>query len=124
LFAVFLAAHGLVHVVGFTVSWKLTNSDDLAYTTELFDGLVDAGAVGTRVVGVIWLLAAAAFVVAAVLLWQRSPRAVRALLGATVLSTLLCLARPREAWIGLVIDIVLLAGLAAVELRSRRQLAT
>jgi hypothetical protein len=124
LFAFFLAAHGIAHVVGFAVSWKLTDSDDLAYTTELFGGLIDAGSVGIRIVGVIWLLGAAAFVAAALLLWQRSQRAMQALLGATLLSTLLCLARPREAWIGLVIDLVLLAGIAAVELRLRRQLAS
>lgn len=123
LFAFFLAAHGIAHAVGFAVSWKLTESDDLAYTTELFGGLIDAGSVGIRIVGVIWLLGAAAFVVAALLLWRRSGRAMQALLGATLLSTLLCLARPREAWIGLVIDVVLLAGIAAVDLRSRRRLA-
>lgn len=124
MFAVFLALHGAAHVVGFAVSWKLTKQDDAPYSTELFDGRVDIGSVGIRVVGVIWLIAAASYLAAAVMLWQRSPRALQALLGATALSTLLCLAKPREAWIGLVIDGVLLLGLAAYALRSRRRLTS
>jgi asparagine N-glycosylation enzyme membrane subunit Stt3 len=117
LFSIFLALHGLAHLVGINRAWTKAN-----YTTELFDGRVDLGTVGGRIDSVIWLLGAAAFVVAAILIWQRSARAVPALLGVTAFSTLLCITAPRNNVVGLVINVILLAGLAVFELRSRRQL--
>ena len=117
LFAVFLALHGLAHLVGITRAWT---SDK--YTTELFDARVDLGTVGGRIDSVIWLLGAAAFVIAAILIWQRSAGAIRVLFGVTAFSTLLCITAPRNNVVGLVINVILLAGLAVFELRSRRQL--
>ena len=117
LFAIFLALHGLAHLVRITDAWTSDN-----YTTELLDGFVDVGTVGSRIDSVIWLLGAAAFIIAAILIWQRSAGAMRALFGVAAFSTLLCITSPREAWVGLVINVILLAGLAVFELRSRRQL--
>jgi hypothetical protein len=121
LFAGFLAAHGVVHVIGFAINWRLASSNELSYTTDVFGGHVDVGTAGIRLIGALWLLAAAAYIYAAILVWRHSPLAIQVLLGATALSALLCLTKLSGEWFGLVIDIVLFAGIAA--LPSIRSLA-
>lgn len=57
----FLIAHGVAHVVGFAVPWRLVKTSDVPYRTTLLAGTIDVGDAGARAVGVIWLLAALAF---------------------------------------------------------------
>jgi len=108
-FAALLAAHGAAHSLAFAVAWKLTEPEDLPYTTKIF-GSVDLGAVGIRIVGLLWLAALAAFLLAAAL----------TVFAATVLSTLLCLTQPGRAAVGLAIDAALLVGLLVVASRGHR----
>lgn len=58
----FLIAHGVAHVVGFAVPWRLMETPDLPYRTTLLAGTIDVGDAGARAVGILWLLAALAFV--------------------------------------------------------------
>lgn len=64
--AFLLAAHGVAHLVGFVSSWKLATLAELPYKTTVFSVRVDVGEAGARVMGVLWLLAALAFLVAAI----------------------------------------------------------
>ena len=59
-------AHGVAHLPGFLTSWRLASLEGMAYKTTLLAGSVDVGDVGIRIVGVLWLLVAIGFVVAAV----------------------------------------------------------
>ena len=92
--AVFLVLHGLIHLMGFAVSWQLATMQELAYRTTIFDGAFDVGDAGARVLGIAWLLAAAVF------------------------SLVVCAAGLPDAFRGLYIDVALVAGLVAVGYRQ------
>src|SRR5215217_8220671 len=63
--AVLMTFHGLAHLPGFAGSWRLATFPDLPYHTRLLDGRIDVGDGGMRLVGILWLLTALGFVVAA-----------------------------------------------------------
>lgn len=60
----FLILHGVAHLVGFVVPWKLVQVEDTPYKTTLLGGRWDVGDTGIRVVGILWMLGALAFVAA------------------------------------------------------------
>ena len=64
--AIFLIVHGLIHLIGFVVFWQIAEFEDISYTTTVLGGRLDIGDVGMRVLGVVWLLITAAFVIAGV----------------------------------------------------------
>ena len=115
--AAFLLAHGLVHLMGFAAAWQLATFQELAYRTTVFDGAFDVGDGGARVVGIAWLLAAAAFVTAAALAWRASRWALAATAGAAAFSLVVCLAGLPDAFRGVFIDVALLAGIVALGYR-------
>jgi hypothetical protein len=49
-------------------SWRLATLAERPYKATIFSGRLDVGDAGIRVIGVLWLLAALAFVVAAIAL--------------------------------------------------------
>lgn len=59
-----LMVHGIAHLPGFLVPWGLGPPADMPYTTSVFGGTADLGAAGIRIVGILWLLVAVAFIVA------------------------------------------------------------
>lgn len=61
--AILLALHGLAHLVGFAVPWRIAKS--APYSTTLLSGHVDLGHAGIRAYGILWLLLAIAFMLAA-----------------------------------------------------------
>jgi len=64
--AVFFMLHGIAHLVGFVVPWKLANMEDAPYKTTIFADRIDLGDTGIRIMGIGWLLLALAFVAAGV----------------------------------------------------------
>ncbi len=60
-----LAAHGLIHLLGFTVYWKIAGIDGLPYPDRLLDDRLDAPTWLVRVLGLGWLAVALAIVAAA-----------------------------------------------------------
>src|SRR3989304_1591381 len=64
-----LLAHGLIHLIGFVVPWKIAAPEGFSYKTTILAGRLDLGDGGIRFVGVLWLLATVVFVLAAVGLW-------------------------------------------------------
>lgn len=62
--AVFMVLHGIAHLVGFAVSWRLLESDEVPFKTTLWFGQLDVGPTGIRLVGLLWLALAVAFLTA------------------------------------------------------------
>ena len=108
-----LTAHGVAHLVGFAVPWKLMSSAEVPYRTTILGGAFDVGHTGTRALGVIWLMAALAFVLlAAAVLAGWSVRWWTFVMLAV--SIVLCVAGWPETRIGLVVNAVLLTALLAL----------
>lgn len=61
LVALFLAAHGLVHLLGTAVYLELADVAEFGYKTTLLGGAVDVGELGIRVFGLLWAVAALGF---------------------------------------------------------------
>ena len=111
--AALLIAHGVAHLVGFLVPWKLLSTAEVPYRTTILGGLIEVGDAGASALGVVWLMAALAFVVLAAAIlagWN-----VRGWAFATLsLSLVLCVAGWPEARIGLVANALLLILLLAM----------
>ena len=108
--AFLLVAHAVAHLVGFVSSWKLATLAELPYKTTILSGRLDVGTQGIRVIGVLWLLAALAFLVAAIALVAVTGWAGRFMVAAVIASALLCVAGWPDARIGLAVNV----GLALV----------
>jgi len=108
--AFLLVAHGIAHLVGFISSWKLATLAELPYKTTVFSGPLDMGDAGIRIIGLLWLLAALAFLVTAIALVTATGWAGRLMLVAIIASTLLCVAGWPDARMGLAVNV----GLAVV----------
>lgn len=114
--AVFLALHGVVHVIGFLGSWRLAEFEGAPYTTAILNGMIDAGDAGIRFVGIAWLAIAVAFVLVAAAVWRGRPGAWRptAIVAATSLA--ICAVGLPAAVIGAAIDGLILAAIGATRL--------
>lgn len=107
--AAFIAIHGLAHLVGFVVPWRLAKLEEMPYSTLLFGGKLDVGDTGIRFVGLLWLVAALSYFATAgaisfLALWWLT-----ALFVVTVFSLLLCIVGWPHSRIGLFIDVGILA---------------
>jgi hypothetical protein len=110
--ASFLLAHGVAHLVGFVSSWKLATLAELPYKTTVFSGRVDVGDAGIRVMGLLWLLAALAFLVASIAVATEAGWAVRFTLAAVIASLMLCLVGWPDARVGVAVNVGLVLLLA------------
>ncbi|MGO9584383.1 MAG: hypothetical protein ACLP36_16460, partial [Acidimicrobiales bacterium] len=59
--AVLLVVHGLVHLLGFVVPWRLASFAGFPHRTDVLSG-ADVGTTGARILGVFWLVACLGFV--------------------------------------------------------------
>jgi len=112
LLAFVLVAHGVAHLVGFVSSWKLATLSELPYKTAVFAGRIDVGDAGIRVIGVLWLLTALAFLVAASAVSTAMDWAGRFMLGAVITSLMLCMTGWPDARIGVAVNMGLVLLLA------------
>src|SRR5262245_25684557 len=90
IFAAVLAAHGVAHSVGFALNWQLLTSPDEPFATTIFGGRWDVGVDGARTVGLLWLVAAGAFLAAAAAVAARADWALGAFVTAVVMSLVMC----------------------------------
>ena len=106
--AVVIAAHGLVHLMGVALLWKLGEPGELRYA----DAVPAPGSTAGYRVGGLWLGATVLFVIAAVLL-AASRASWRVVLAAVAVSAPAIGLAPGQAMAGLVVDSLVLIGVAA-----------
>jgi hypothetical protein len=107
--AVVIAAHGLVHLMGVALLWKLGEPGQLHYA----DAEPAPGSTAGYLVGSLWLAAALLFVIAAVLLAARRASWRIVALAAAAVSVPVIGVASGQAIAGLVVDGVVLIGVAA-----------
>lgn len=118
--AAVLAAHGLIHLIGFLVPWRIAEVEGFAYRTTALAGSVELGTTGAQVVGLAWLLIAVGFVVAAIGAWRRAAWALGLTAGLAIASLVVCVLGLPETVAGIVVNVAILAAVAWVTfLRGR-----
>jgi hypothetical protein len=113
---IYLLIHGFCHLVGFLVPWKLITSKEEPYKTTLLSGAIEVGDIGIRVVGILWLLTALAFLANGMGALAGSSWWSEAAFGLALTSTVLCVFGLPGAKIGILANLLLLAYLAAAKL--------
>lgn len=108
--AVFLIGHGIAHIVGFAVPWKLVTSNEVPYHTTVLAGIADPGPTGARVLGIAWLIVAFAFLSVGVGLLVHAPWWYPVALVAVVSSVALCVLGWPDSRLGFIAN----AAIAAV----------
>jgi hypothetical protein len=114
--AIYVLVHGFCHLVGFLVPWKLIATKEEPYRTTLLAGTIDVGDAGIRMVGLLWLAAALAFVAVGVGILASAPWWRNATLVLTAVSLVLCVFGLPGAKIGILANLLLAAYLAAAHL--------
>jgi len=103
--AIVLAAHGVAHLVGFVASWRLADLRELPYKTTVFAGHLDVGDAGVKAIGVLWLVAALAFVASGAAVAFHADWAARFTALMVVVSLILCAAGWPDARIGVGVNV-------------------
>lgn len=109
--AIVLVLHGLIHFFGTVVYLKLGTIQGFGYKTTLLGGRWDLGESGMRVFGGLWAVAAIGFVAVAVALFSRWSGWKPVLVGVTLFSLVLTALDWNLAFAGVIINIIILAGL-------------
>jgi hypothetical protein len=65
--------HGLAHLVGFVVPWRLAKMEQVPYKTTALGGSINIGDAGIRVIGILWLAVALAFTVYGIAIVAQQP---------------------------------------------------
>lgn len=107
--AVVLFGHGLIHVMGTAVYAGHVELSGLPYKTTLLGGRWGVGETGIAVFGVLWLLPAAGFVIAAIELLMTGAVSVPLLFASSAMSLALISLDWSSAFAGAVVDLVILA---------------
>jgi hypothetical protein len=110
--AILLALHGVIHLIGFVTPWRIATLEGFAYRTTVFNGALDVGDAGARVIGLVWLGLTFGFVAAGYGIWRRTRWAVGLTVVLAVVSLVVCLLGIPEAGAGVAIDVVILAAVA------------
>ena len=106
--------HGLIHLLGFVAYWPLAKIAELPYKTSLLGGRFELGAGGMRLYSILWLLCALGFVIAAIGLVAKWPFWAPLMLGAALLSIIVCIPDWSTAFRGAWIDVFFLLILVVV----------
>jgi hypothetical protein len=109
--AFLMTLHGMAHLVSFVEAWRLMPQGGFPYKTTILAGRVDLGDSGTRAVGVIWLLVAVAFMLAAAGAVVDAAWWMPVALGIAASSLLLSFVELPQAKPGLAINIAIIATL-------------
>lgn len=107
-----MAAHGVVHLIGFVVPWRLADVEGSPYRTTVLAGAADLGDAGARLVGIVWLACALGFVVAAVGIARRTPWAAPLSAALAALSLVVCVLGLPGTAAGIAVNLAILAGVA------------
>lgn len=91
LLGIVIAAHGLIHIMGFITQWRIATIEGLDYRATILHGRINLGSTGIRIEGLFWLPPIIGFVTSALGLvlgrsWWR-----RVLLVTTLFSLVICI---------------------------------
>lgn len=106
--SIFLILHGIVHLIGPVLYFKLATLQGFAFKTTVLGGRWDLGENGIRVFGMLWALAAISFVAAAIALFAGWSWWQPVLLGVTLFSLALTLLDWNVAFAGAIINVIIL----------------
>ena len=84
-----LLVHGVAHLVGFVVPWRIVTSSEVPYRTTLLGA--DIGQAGVRALGLAWLLVSVLFVVLGASVLRHGAWHYEAILTLVGVSVVLCL---------------------------------
>jgi hypothetical protein len=101
--------HGIAHLPGFLVPWRLAAPATMPYTTTVLGGTADLGPVGIRIVSILWLFAAVAFVAAGAATFLEDAAWRTLAITATLASLALTVLGWPQSRIGLALNLLLLA---------------
>ena len=110
--AILLALHGVIHLIGFVTPWRIATLEGFAYRTTVFNGALDVGDAGARVIGLVWLGLTFGFLAAGYGVWRGKPWTVGLTGVLAIVSLIVCLLGLPEAGAGVVIDVLILAAVA------------
>ena len=112
--AAVVAAHGLIHLIGFVVPWGIAAVEGFAYRTTALGGAIALGDAGARAVGIAWLACAVGFVVAGLGIWRRAAWALPLTAALAVVSIAVCVLGLPETAAGIVVNAAILGAVAWV----------
>ena len=112
LLAVALGIHGLIHIIGVLVNFKLVDMKDNPYKTTLLAGRWDIGERGTRIFGAVWLVIMIGYMVGIIGLTLNQSWWYPLTIVMTAASLVICIFDVPGTKFGLIINIVLLILLA------------
>ena len=109
-----LAAHGLIHLIGFAVPWGISSVEGFAYRTTAFGGAIALGDTGARAIGIVWLVCAVGFVVAGLGIWRHASWAAPLTTALAVVSIAVGVLGLPETSAGIVVNAAILGAVAWV----------
>lgn len=104
----FLILHGIPHLVGFTIPFRLVNLEEAPYKTTILGGRIDLGDYGIRVMGLLWLAGAIGFLLAGVGLMLGQPWWQSLTLYVSLASFVISVLGWPDSRIGLIINVVII----------------
>ena len=107
LLAGLLLAHGLIHILGFLATWHIATGGTIASTPYV--GVYTPGEAPVLFLGVVWLVAAIAFVASATALATRRTWWPQVTAASALVSLVLCSLWWRDAMVGIFVNLAVLA---------------
>jgi len=108
---VLVIIHGLIHLIGFRVYAQAAQVAEMPFKTIFLNGSLDLGASGTRVYGWLWLLPPLGFILAGVGFFLHTSWWQPALIVASLASLIVTGMDWKNAFLGTLIDAILLAAI-------------
>jgi hypothetical protein len=121
--AAVVGLHGVIHLIGFVVPWRIATVEGFPYRVTALGGLADLGEAGTRVVGLLWLACAVGFIVAAVGIARRASWALQLTAVLAAVSIVLCVLGFPETAAGLMVNVGILIAVAWAKRAGTRSVA-
>jgi hypothetical protein len=120
--AAIVAAHGLIHLIGFVVPWGISTVEGFPYRTMALGGAIAFGDTGARAIGVVWLACAVGFAVAGLGIWRHASWALPLTAALVIVSIAACILGLPETSAGIVVNAVILGAIACVSCARPRLL--
>lgn len=114
-FAIALFLHGVAHLVGFLVPWKLIKSKEMPYKTTIFSDKMDLGDAGIRLFGLLWLVMGLSFMFLAWACWTGQDWVVPGILVASLMSFGACILGWPQSGIGIWVNMAIIIVVVALQ---------